>query len=88
MSDILPELHEAKYFCTLDLREGYHQLCLSKESHPITCFAMHQGLFQYMHLIYGVNTAFEIFQTQIELVLSGINGAKNISDDVLIWGRT
>ena len=88
MSDILPELHEAKYFCKLDLRDGYHQLCLSKESRPIACFATHQGLFQYKRLIYGVNTAFEIFQKQIELVLSGINGAKNISDDVLIWGRT
>ena len=49
---------------------------------------MHQRLFQYKRLIYGVNTAFEIFQKQIELVLSGINGAKNISDNVLIWGRT
>ena len=88
MSDILPELHEAKYFCKLDLHEGYHQLCLSKESRPITCFATHQGLFQYKRLIYAVNTAFGIFQKQIELVLSGINGAKNISDDVLIWGRT
>ena len=88
MSDILPELHEAKYFCKLDLREGYHQLCLSKESRPITCFATHQGLFQYKRLIYGVNTAFEIFQKQIELVLSGIDGTKNISDDVLIWGST
>ena len=88
MSDILPELHEATYFCTLDLHEGYRQLCLSKESRPITCFAMHQGLFQYKRLIYGVNTAFGIVQTHIELVLSGINGAKNISGDVLIWGRT
>ena len=26
MSDILPELHEAKCFCKLDLHEGYHQL--------------------------------------------------------------
>ena len=88
MSDILPELHEAKYFCKLDLSEGYHQMCLSKESRPITCFATHQGLFQYKRLIYGVNTAFEIFQKQIELVLSGIDGTKNISDDVLIWAST
>ena len=67
ISDILPELHEAKYFCKLDLREGYHQLCLSKESRPTTCCATHQGLFQYKRLIYGVNTAFEIFQNKLSL---------------------
>lgn len=87
MMDILPDLHGAKYFCKIDLREGYHQLCLAKESRPLTCFATHEGLFQYKRLIYGVNTAFEVFQKQIELVISGIPGAKNISDDVLIWGK-
>ena len=42
ISAILPELHKAKYFCKLDLRQGYHKLCLSKESRRITCFATHQ----------------------------------------------
>ena len=49
---------------------------------------MHKGLFQYKRLIYGINSAFESFQKQIEIVLSGGKGAKNISDDVIIWGRS
>jgi len=35
-------------------------------------FAMHPGLLQYKNLIYGVNSAFDIFQQQTELVLSEI----------------
>ena len=49
---------------------------------------MHEGLFRYKGLIYGVSSAFESFQKQIEIVISGCPGSKNISDDILIWGSS
>ena len=88
VEDILTELHGAKYFSKLDLREGYHQLELHPDCRDITTFATHKGLFRYKRLIYGVSSAFESFQRQIEIVIAGCPGAKNISDDILVWGTT
>lgn len=86
--EILPELHQAKYFSKIDLREGYHQLLLHPDSRDITTFATHEGIFRYKRLIFGINSAFEIFQKRIELVINKCEGAKNISDDILVWGET
>ena len=88
IDDMLQDLHGARYFTKIDLREGYHQLMLHPESRPITAFATHKGIYQYKRLIYGVNSAFESFQKQIEQALTDCTGAKNISDDILIWGDT
>lgn len=68
------------------MREGYHQLLLHPDSRDITTFATHEGLLR--RLIFGINSAFEIFQKEIELVINGCTGAKNTSDDILIWGST
>ena len=85
LEEILPELYNAKIFSKLDLREVYHQILFDKESRPITAFATHNGVYQYKRLIYGINSAFESFQKQIELVITGIKNTKNISDDIIIW---
>lgn len=84
---ILPELHDAKVFSKVDLREGYHQLELHPKSRHITAFATHVGVFRYKRLIFGKNSAFEIFQKQIEIAITDCSGSKNISDDILIWGK-
>ena len=34
------------------------------------------------------HSAFECFQKQIEVVLTGLKSAKYISDDILIWGES
>eukprot|EP00111_Clytia_hemisphaerica_P010127 TCONS_00029605-protein len=88
LEDITAELHDATHFSKIDLRDGYHQIELDESSRNITTFATHKGLFRYKRLFYGVNSGFEAFQKQIEIVLSGLEGVKNISDDIVIWGRT
>ena len=66
LEEILPELHNAKIFSKLNLREGYHQILLDEESRPITAFATHDGVYLYKRLIYGINSAFKSFQKQTE----------------------
>ena len=41
-----------------------------------------------MCLNYGTNSAAEIFQNTLQQVLHGINGIRNIADDILIYGTT
>ena len=81
-------LHGAKYFSKIYLRESYHQVHLHEDSRDITTFETHEGLFRYKPLICGVSSAFESFQKQIEIVILGCPGGKNISDNILIWGSS
>ncbi len=57
------------------------------ELHPdryITTFSSHLGLHRYKRLNFGVNAASEKFQQIMEQVLEGLDGVKNISDDIII----
>ena len=64
------------------------QLELSPGLHYINTFSTHVGLRWYKRLNFGVTSAAEIFQNTIRETLEGIPGVKNISDDILIYGRT
>ena len=45
------------------------------------------GLYWYKRLIFGVNSAAEVFQQTIQTVLEGSKGAKNIREDIIVHGR-
>lgn len=87
MEELVCTLRDAKTFSKVDLRAGYHQLILDPSSRDITTFATHRGLFRYKRLIFGVNAAAEIFQHTIQTVIADIDGAFNVSDDIIIFGR-
>ena len=38
--------------------------------------------------MFGINAASEIFQDAVEEILTGLPGCKNISDDIIVFGRT
>ena len=82
------QVNGAKVFSKLDLNKGYRQITLDEESRPITTFVTHKGLFRYKRLSFGINTASEIFQNEIQKLLVDIPGAVNISDDVIIFSKT
>ena len=86
--ETLQELHGATIFSKLDLRSGYHQIQLHPESRPITTFPTQKGLYQYTRLMFGVSAAPEIYQHVIQQVLQGCPGARNISDDIIVFGKT
>ena len=88
IDDIMFEMTGAKHFSKIDLRNAYHQLELDTESPAITTFATHVGLFRYKHLIYGVNSAAEIFQKTLGQLLQGLPGVMNVSDDIRVYGKS
>ena len=75
-------------FSKLDQKQGYHQLTLAEESRNLTTFTTHKGLRRYKRLCFGVNSVAEIFQNTISQTIQDISNAKNMSDDVIIWGQT
>jgi len=85
--EILHSMNGSTVFSKLDLRWGYHQIELEEDSRGITTFVTHAGLYRYKRLLFGVNSASEQYQHEIQRVLSGLEGAANISDDIIVHGR-
>lgn len=86
--DLIHDLNGAKYFSKLDLRAGYHQIELDEQSRYITSFSTDSGLYRYKRLIFGICSASESFQNIISQVFADIEGVKNISDDIIVFGDT
>jgi hypothetical protein len=70
------------------LKNGYHQLELSKESRYITTFTTHVGLRRHERLSFEISSAAEIFQNTLRSALEGLDGVRNISDDIIVFGCT
>lgn len=88
IEEVLQELNKSKVFTKLDLKWGYHQLELEEGSRGITTFITHKGLYRYRRLMFGITSAPEKYQQVIQQVLQGIDGVKNISDDIVVYGET
>ena len=88
LDDVISELNGAQVFSKLDLNNGYHQLMLHQDSRFITTFTTHMGLRRYKGLSFGINAASEIFQNAIYQSLHGLKGTINISDDILVFGKS
>ena len=88
IKEVIADLNGATVFSKLDLNQGYNQLELAPESRYITTFSTHVGLRRYTRLNFGIICAAEIFQNAIRETLSGIQGALNLSDDILVHGKT
>ena len=86
VDELLQNMNGSEVFSKLDLKWGYHQLELSVESRGITTFVTHTGLFRYKRLLFGICSASEQYQYEIQTALAGISGVENISDDIIIHG--
>ena len=82
-------LSGAKFFTTLDLRSGYRQIPMDPQDKPKTAFSTQAGLFQFVRMPFGLNSAPATFQRMIELVLSGLNLDTCLCylDDVIIHSK-
>ena len=87
IEDLLNDLNGPHYFSKLYLTAAYHQLELDEQSRYITTFTTRKVLFQYKRLNFGTNSVSKIFQNTIQNVFNGISGCRNISDDLIIFGK-
>ena len=88
VDEVLQSLNQSMVFSNLDLRWGYHQLELHPESHSITIFTIHCGLYHYNCLMFGISSVPEVYQHVIQQTLQGCAGVANISDDIIVYGST
>ena len=88
LDDLISDLNGSTVFSKLDLSNAYHQLELDEASRHVTTFTTHAGIRRYNCLLFGVNAAAEIFQNTISKILSDIPGVRNLSDDIIVFGKT
>ena len=87
MTETLDRLADAKFFTTIDMVSGYHQIEVVPEDGHKTAFVSPFGLFQYWRLPFGLAGAPGTFQAVIEDMLLVLN-AKDVMaylDDVICF---
>ena len=72
IDDVLDSLSRSKYFTTLDLQSGYHQVAMSPDSKDKTAFTTHAGVYAYNVMSFGLCNAPPCFHRLISRVLHGL----------------
>lgn len=81
-------LSRSRYFTKLDLKSAYHHVLLHPKSRYITTFMTSKGPRRFTRLMFGMNTAPEIFQRIMESILRDCEGIVVYLDDILICAET
>lgn len=87
IDELLSKLCGATVFSTTDLDSAYFQLPLHEESRDLTAF-MHEGLFRFWSVPFGLASAPFAFQKMLSTVLQGSKNVAHYLDDIIVWGRT
>jgi hypothetical protein len=87
---LLESLSGQKYFATLDLRQGFHQVLMDQSSAAFTAFGTKSGTYRYTRLPFGVKNGPRYFQKVITDVLRPhlSNACEVFIDDVVVFGPT
>jgi len=90
IDDTLDALAGARWFSTLDLKSGYHQVEVAEEDKAKTAFSFGQGLWQFTVMPFGLCNAPSCFERLMERVLEGLHWKTALVyiDDVIVFGGT
>ena len=62
---------KGRYFSTLDMMKGYHQVKMDEQSKCNTVFTCHRGLFQYCRMPFGLTNTPATFQRLMDKLFAG-----------------
>ncbi|CAN6225874.1 unnamed protein product [Urochloa humidicola] len=90
IEELFEKLFGARWFTTLDLRSGFHQILLEPEDQHKTAFQTHFGHFEYKVMPYGLTGAPATFQAIMNHILAPLlrKCVVVFIDDILIYSKT
>nr|CAH7733188.1 unnamed protein product [Callosobruchus chinensis] len=86
VDDHLEVLKGCKFFTTLDMASGYHQIPMAEESRQKTAFVTPDGQYEYLRMPFGLVNAPAMFQRTINKILGTMRFTTALAymDDVLV----
>ena len=90
IDDLIDRMAGKKYFTTLDLHSGYHQVPVARDSRPKTAFVTPDGHYQFKRMPFGLCNAPAVFQRLMYRVLENVPNevAMTYLDDTIVPSRT
>ena len=87
IEEILDQLGRSRYFTTLDLASGFHQIKIKRKDRPKTAFSTSHGHFEWIRMPFGLKNAPATFQRLMNAVLSGYQGLQAFVylNDIIIY---
>ena len=87
---LLDQVGEAKFFSTIDLRSGYHQMRIAEEDIPKTAFNTRHGHFEYLVVPFGLSNAPAAFMSMMNKVFHDYNDqfVMVYLDDILVYSNS
>ena len=86
--ETLTRLGQSKFFSTLDLKSGYHQIMVAEEDQHKTAFVTPWACYEFIVMPFGIKTAPTHFMRVMELVLRDLPNVIVYLDDVLVHSAT
>ena len=89
IDELLEKYRTARWFTSLDLAAGYHQVEMMEEDKEKTAFICSQGLFEYNVMPFGLKNAPGTFQRLMDEILKEYIGEFVIVylDDIMIYSK-
>lgn len=88
LDEITVKLAGAKYFSTVDAKNGFWQQKLHDDSTDLCTFNTAFGRYKFLRLPYGITSASEVFHKKMYEHFDDIEGVCLFVDDILIFGKT
>ena len=88
VENVFQELNGAVKFSKLDLNDGYHQLEWDVGFRHLITFSTPWGLKYYPRFNFETVIAQEVFHEKVKKTIAGVQRAKNVTVDIIVYWKT
>jgi Reverse transcriptase (RNA-dependent DNA polymerase) len=90
MDECIESLGDARLLSTLDCNSGYWQIPVSPQDKEKTTLTSHEGLFQFLRMHFGLESAPATFQRFVDITRAGLTWKVCLVylDDIIVYSRS